>query len=319
MTASSSDARARPRADLATTPRPEPEGIVYVDGAFMRPSEAKISVFDHGLLYGDGVFEGVRFYNRRMFKLEAHVARMFRSARGIGLVPPVTPEEMACIFLETASRSGLEDGYLRPVLTRGVGDLGLDPRKATVPSLIVICAKLNAYGGKAEVGLRAIIATLRRTPAACLHPNTKSLNYLNNVLAKAEANARGADEAIMLDLEGNVAEATGENVFLVEGSRLVTPPTSTNLEGITRQTIIELAAGRFDVRVEVVSPARLMAADEAFLTGTGGEILPLVNIEGRPIGTGRPGPATQSLQKAYFDTVRSTGTPLPDLELERAP
>jgi len=290
---------------------PDAAGIVYVDGRFCPPSEASVSVFDHGLLYGDGVFEGIRIYGGRIFKLERHVDRMFRSAARIGLDPGVTPSQMRRILLETSARSGLREGYLRPLFTRGPGDLGLDPRKSKHPSVIVICSTINPYGGAADRGLRLIVASLRRTPPEVLHPNIKSLNYLNNVLAKAEANARGADDALLLDLRGNVAEATGENVFVVRDGRLYSPPTTTNLEGITRETIRELAAGTLPFEERSFDVPFLTSGAEAFLTGTGAEVLPVVEVDGAKVGDGVPGPITRRLRAAYFELVRSTGTPVP--------
>ncbi|MDE1822039.1 MAG: branched-chain-amino-acid transaminase [Euryarchaeota archaeon] len=287
------------------------EGIVYVDGKWSTPEHAKISVFDHGLLYGDGVFEGIRFYNGRVFKLDRHIDRMFESARLIGLTPSVTKEEFRDIILETCRRSGLTDGYLRPVFTRGEGDLGLDPRKAKRSSTVVICSTISLYGDKHRTGLTAIVAQVRRPPRVCLNPNVKSLNYLNNILAKSEANARGADEALMLDLEGNVAEMSADNLFVVKGRTVYTPQTSNCLVGITRETILELCEGRYPVRTEMFKLDFALQAEEVFLTGTGGEVAPVISVEGHPIGNGKPGPVTVELQQRYFDLVRSTGTPIP--------
>lgn len=288
-----------------------PEGVVYVDGAFYAPDKAKISVFDHGLLYGDGCFEGIRFYNGRVFKLDRHLERMFESARMIGLTPPVTKERMRELILETCSRSGLVDGYLRPLFTRGEGDLGLDPRKSRASSVVIICSTISLYGKKHETGISAIISNVRRTPRAALNPNIKSLNYLNNILAKSEANARGADEAIMLDLDGYVAEASADNIFAVKGGIVHTPLTTTNLVGITRETIIELCQGKHMVREQAFKTDFLLAADEVFITGTGGEVAPVIEIDGHRIGNGTPGPVTRDVQTRYFDLVRSTGTPIP--------
>jgi branched-chain amino acid aminotransferase len=287
------------------------EGIVYVDGKWYKPEHAKISVFDHGLLYGDGCFEGIRFYNGRVFKLDRHLDRMFESARLIGLTPNVTKDEMRSIVLEACQRSGLTDGYLRPVFTRGEGDLGLDPRKAKRSSTIVICSTISLYGNKHETGLTAIVASVRRPPRVSLNPNVKSLNYLNNIMAKAEANARGADEALLLDLDGYVAEMSADNVFVVKGRTIYTPPTSNCLVGITRETVLELAEGRYPVRVEMFKLDFVLQAEEMFLTGTGGEVAPVISVDGHTIGSGKPGPVTVELQKRYFELVRSTGTPIP--------
>ncbi len=287
------------------------EGIVYVDGKWYPPERAKLSVFDHGLLYGDGVFEGIRFYNGRVFKLDRHVDRMFESARLIGLTPPITKEQFREVILETCRRSGLSDGYLRPIFTRGEGDLGLDPRKSKAPSCVVICSTISLYGDKHHTGLSAIVASVRRPPRVSLNPNVKSLNYLNNILAKSEANAKGADEALMLDVEGNVAEMSADNIFVVKGHTVYTPPTVNCLVGITRETILELCEGRFPVRTEMFKLDFVLQGDEVFLTGTGGEVAPVITVEGHPIGSGKPGPVTLELQQRYFDLVRSTGTPIP--------
>ncbi len=288
-----------------------PEGLVYVDGEFVKPNEAKISVFDHGLLYGDGVFEGIRFYNGRIFKLGEHVDRLFASAEKIGLPIPMTKEEFATAVLRTTSKSGLKDGYLRPLVTRGAGDLGLDPRKSKRSSVVIICSTINLYGNKHELGLKAIVASVRRTPPSSLNPNIKSLNYLNNILAKSEANLKGADEAIILDIDGYVAEASADNIFAVKGGVVYTPPTTTNLVGITRGTILELAKGHYETRVERFRVDFLLKADEVFITGTGGEVAPVVELDDQKIGTGVPGPITKDLQKRYFELVRSTGVPIP--------
>ncbi len=285
-----------------------PEGIVYVDGAYFPPAEAKISVFDHGLLYGDGVFEGIRFYNSRIFKLDEHMARMAHSAELIGLPLPMPIEKIKAAIVETASRSKLTDGYIRPLITRGPGDLGLDPRKSKASSLVVICSTISLYGSKHMTGLSAIIAKVRRVPPSALNPNVKSLNYLNNILAKSEANAKGADEAILLDIDAYVAEASADNIFVVKGGTIYSPPTSTNLVGITRQTILDLAKDHYPTKVERFKTDFLLTADEIFITGTGGEVAPIVDIDGQKIADGKPGPVTQDLQKRYFELVRSTGT-----------
>jgi branched-chain amino acid aminotransferase len=287
-----------------------PRGIVYVDGSWFAPEEARISVFDHGLLYGDGVFEGIRFYNGRVFKLDRHVDRLFRSAELIDLVPPFDRAEVRARILEACARSNLRDGYLRPVITRGKGDLGLDPRKTTHPTLIIICSTIRPHGPDAKDGIRAIIPGLRKVSPRSLNPNAKSLNYLNSVLAKEQASRNHADEAILLDLDGNVAEATGENVFVVRSGSLYTPPTGTCLEGITRETILELAAGRIPCVVRDISLEFLMGAEEVFLTGTAAEVLPVLAVDQRPIGSGRPGPVTLDLQRRYFDLVRASGEPI---------
>lgn len=284
---------------------------MYLDGGWWAPDEAKLSVFDHGLLYGDGVFEGIRFYNGRVFKLDRHLERMYRSAAGIGLEPPVTLPRLREIILEACARSGLREGYLRPVFTRGKGDLGIDPRRSKEPSVLVICATMPPFVAGADRGIRLIVAGRRKTPAAALDPTVKSLNYLNNVLAKIEANARHADEALLLGTDGHVAEASAENIFVVRGGQLVTPPCSACLDGITRETVLELSKGRIPSEVREFGLDFLLEADEVFLTGTGGEILPVIEVEGHRIGPGVPGPVTQWVRETYFELVRSTGTPIP--------
>jgi branched-chain amino acid aminotransferase len=289
-----------------------PEGVVYVDGKFFKPSDAKVSVFDHGLLYGDGVFEGIRFYNGRIFKLDEHMERLAKSAAMIGITLPLSKEEIGKIVLQTASKSGLKDGYLRPIVTRGEGDLGLDPRKCTKkPSLIVICSTINLYGAKHETGLKATISSYRRVPPSSFNPNIKSLNYLNNILAKAEATKRGADEAIFLDIDACVAEASADNIFVVKDGTIFAPPTTTNLVGITRGTVLDIAKGLYPIKVEPFKVDFLLKADEVFITGTAGELAPIVDIDGQKIKDGKPGPVTLDLKKRYMDFVRSTGTPIP--------
>ncbi|MCI4330390.1 MAG: branched-chain-amino-acid transaminase [Thermoplasmata archaeon] len=285
--------------------------MVYIDGRWFSPDEAKISVFDHGLLYGDGVFEGIRFYAGRVFKLDPHLDRMYRSAHGIGLVPPIGQDELRRVVLEACARSGFRDGYLRPLFTRGKGDLGIDPRKSPRPSVVVICATIAMFSIPEGSGIRVIVASRRKVPASSLDPRVKSLNYLNSVLAKSEANARGADEAILLDEHSNVAEGSAENVFLVRDGTLVTPPTSASLEGITRETVVDLARGVRRLEVRPIALQEMFVADEVFLTGTGGEILPVVEVEGRRVGNGKQGPVTQEIRRAYSALVRSTGTLIP--------
>jgi branched-chain amino acid aminotransferase len=289
-------------------------GIVYVDGRWLAPAEARISVFDHGLLYGDGVFEGIRFYRGRVFRLERHTARLFRSARAIGLTVPVDPAGFERIVLETCARSGLRDGYLRPVVTRGEGDLTIDPRTAPRPSLIVICSTIRSLEAKAAAGISVITARRRKVSPAALSPNVKSLNYLPSVLARVEATAAGADEALMLDADGSVAEATTENLFVVRDGVLYTPPTMHTLEGVTREAILELAAGRYPSEIRSFPLEFVRTADEAFLVGTAGEVVPMVRLDGRPVGTGQPGPVTRALQAAFRELVESSGTPFPGPE-----
>ena len=285
--------------------------MVYVDGKFYPQSEAKISVFDHGLLYGDGVFEGIRAYNGRIFKLEQHVNRLFHSAKAIDLKIPHTREEMANIILETCRKNDIHDGYIRPVITRGPGDLGLDPRKCKRGPSIVVIAQPGIALFKGDKGLRMTTSSYRRVPPQSLSPSIKSLNYLNNIMAKVEANQYGADEALLLDIHGYVSEASAENFFIVKNHTVTTPWSSTNLPGVTRETVLEIAP-----QLGLKAEERLFAlydvwsADEAFLTGTAAEIGPVVELDGRQIGDGKPGPVTKAIMKAFRDLVTSTGTPI---------
>jgi branched-chain amino acid aminotransferase len=287
------------------------ELLVYVDGKFVPQSEAKISVFDHGLLYGDGVFEGIRAYNGRIFKLDQHVNRLFHSAKAIDLKISQSKEEMGSIILETCRKNDLHDGYIRPVVTRGPGDLGLDPRKCKRGPSVIVIAQPGIALFKGDKGLRMTTSSYRRVPPQSLSPSIKSLNYLNNIMAKVEANQYGADEALLLDIHGYVSEASAENFFIVKNHTVTTPWSSTNLPGVTRETVLELAP-----QLGLKPEERLFAlydvwsADEAFLTGTAAEIGPVVELDGRQIGDGRPGPVTRAIMKAFRDLVMSTGTPI---------
>jgi branched-chain amino acid aminotransferase len=271
-----------------------------------------VSVFDHGLLYGDGVFEGIRAYNGRVFKLERHIERLFESARAIRLQIPASRDEVEALVVETCRRNRIVDGYIRLLVTRGAGDLGLDPRGCPRPDLVVIArAGVTLYKRKPTEGITAVTSAFRRNAVDATSPGIKSLNYLNNVLARIEASDHGADEAILLDRDGHVAEATADNVFIVTERALVTPPTSTNLRGITRDTILRLAE-ELGIRAEEKSFALfdLWSAREAFMCGTMAEVVPIASVDGRTIGTGTPGPTTLRLMKAYGELVRSTGTPI---------
>jgi len=290
------------------------EPVVYVDGKFLPSSEAKVAVFDHGLLYGDGVFEGIRAYNRRVFRLERHVERMYQSAKAIDLTIPHTPEEFVELILETCRRNDVVDGYIRPIVTRGPGDLGLDPRKCTQgPSVIVIANPGIALYPKEkyERGLRLVTSSYRRVPPQSLSPSIKSLNYLNQIMARIEANQYGADEALMLDIHGHVSEASADNFFIVRNHGVVTPPTQTNLPGVTREVVLELAE-KLGIQGEE-KPFTLYdvwAANEAFITGTAAEIGPVVEVDGRKIGDGAPGRVTKQLIHAFRELVTTTGTPI---------
>jgi len=284
------------------------EGFVYIDGQFLPKREAKVSVYDHGFLYGDGVFEGIRTYNGRVFKLDEHIKRLYESAKSMELSIPIGEEDMKKTVLETIGRSGLKDAYVRVVVTRGVGDLGLDPRKCPKPSIIIIVDNIVLWK---ERSLKAITATTRRNAASALNPMIKSLNYLNNILAKLEANRANVDEAIMLNQRGLVCEGTGDNIFIVKDRVIATPPPSANMiVGITRSVVMELAAEE-ELKAEErdITIHEVYNADEAFLTGTAAEVMPLVEVDGKRIGNGEPGPITMTLIERFNDIKRS-GTPV---------
>jgi len=283
-------------------------GVVYVSGAFRAPADAAVSVFDHGLLYGDGVFEGIRAYNGRVFKLERHIERLFDSAKAIRLEIPHTQDEVCEIVVETCRRNDIHDGYIRLVVTRGPGDLGIDPRKCPRPELIVIARPQLTMYTAAGSGIRLITSTFRRNAIDATSPSIKSLNYLNNVLARIEANDHGADEALMLDAQGYVAEATVDNFFIVTEHALLTPPTATNLKGVTRETLLAVAAG-LGIRTEE-RPFTLFdvwTAREAFICGTGAEVVPVLSVDGRTIGSGAVGGVTARIVAGYHQLVRSQG------------
>jgi branched-chain amino acid aminotransferase len=286
--------------------------IIYIDGSFVPREEARLSVFDHGFLYGDGVFEGIRAYNGRVFRLREHLDRLYDSARAIDLAIPVTKEEMTGIILETLRKNKLKNGYIRPIVTRGVGDLGLDPRKCPKPSIFVIAVEWGAmYGDLYEKGLRAITVSVRRNPAEALPPNVKSLNYLNNILGKIEANYKGGDEAIFFDTNGYLSEGSGDNIFVVKNGAIYTPPTLNNLRGITRAVVIELARSLgISLFEQDLGYYDLYAADEVFVTGTAAEVAPIVLIDGRAIGSGKPGPVTRQLMVSFRSVTETEGTPV---------
>jgi branched-chain amino acid aminotransferase len=287
--------------------------IVYVDGKYYPQSEAKISVFDHGLLYGDGVFEGIRAYNGRIFKLDRHMDRLFHSAKAIDLKIPHTKKEMTNIILETCRRNDIREGYIRPVITRGPGDLGLDPRKCKRGASVVVIAQpqISLYGKVYDRGMKIVTSSYRRVPPQSLSPSIKSLNYLNNIMARVEANQYGADEALMLDIHGYVSEATADNFFIVRNHTVSTPWSSTNLPGVTRETVLELTP-QLGLKPEerLFTLYDVWAADEAFITGTAAEIGPVVEVDGRQIGDGKPGETTKKIMKAFRDLVTTTGTPI---------
>ncbi|HOT05993.1 MAG TPA: branched-chain-amino-acid transaminase [Methanotrichaceae archaeon] len=286
--------------------------LIYMDGKYVTREEAAVSVFDHGFLYGDGVFEGIRAYGGRVFRLEAHVRRLFDSAQAILLKIPMTQQEMSDAILETLRRNNLKDAYIRPIVTRGIGDLGLDPRKCMVASVIIIAVEWGAmYGDLYETGLTGVTVTVRRNSPAALPPNIKSLNYLNNILGKIEANIKGGDEAIFLDADGTVSEGSGDNIFVIRDGVINTPPTLNNLRGVTRQAVIDTArAAGMPIREIQLGLFDLYTADEIFVTGTAAELAPVVKIDGRIIGSGKPGPITRLLSKQFAECTRSEGTPI---------
>jgi branched-chain amino acid aminotransferase len=286
--------------------------LIYMDGRFVPKEEARLSVFDHGFLYGDGVFEGIRVYNGKVFQLQGHLDRLYDSARAIDLTVPVSMHEMAGIILEVLRKNNLKDGYVRPIVTRGVGDLGLDPRKCPRASIIVIAVEWGAmYGDLYEKGLRAICVSVRRNPAESLPPNIKSLNYLNNILGKIEANYKGGDEAIFFDTNGYVSEGSGDNIFVVKNGVIFTPPTLNNLRGVTRAVVIELARNHgISVIEQNLGYFDMYTADEVFVTGTAAEVAPIVMIDGRAIGSGRPGPVTRQLMAGFRTITETEGTPI---------
>lgn len=288
--------------------------LVYVNGELVPREEARISVYDHGLLYGDGVFEGIRAYDGRVFRLQQHLDRLYASAAGIHLSIPVTMEEMTQAVLETLRANELlGDAYIRLVVTRGVGDLGLDPRKCSNPTIFIITGSIQLYDPSVyAVGLKVITCKIRRTPDVSLDPAIKSLNYLNNILAKQEVIEAGADEGIMLNHEGYVAECTGDNIFLVKNSGIVTPSLEAGmLRGITRDAVIELArAEGYTVGEELFRQEEVLVADECFLTGTAAEIVPVTAVDGQPIGDGRAGPVTLDLRDGFRQLIAKEGTPI---------
>ncbi|MFQ6107653.1 MAG: branched-chain-amino-acid transaminase [Thermoplasmata archaeon] len=287
---------------------------VYIDGQYLPREDAKISVFDHGLLYGDGIFEGIRAYGGRIFKLDRHLERLFHSAELIDLQIPLTREELREVILEVCRKNHVQDGYIRPIVTRGAGTLGLDPRRCGTPTLIVIAATLPPlYGEKSSEGLRLIASSWRRNPPQALNPNIKSLNYLNNILAMLEVIEKGMDEAIMLDMEGYVSEGTADNVFIHNGSKFISPPVETNLPGITRETAIELIKERgWQFEEGKFRMDDIYSAREIFLTGTAAEIAPVVEVDSHRVGDGAPGERTKELMASYKELVRSAGTPIYD-------
>ncbi|HXX41635.1 MAG TPA: branched-chain-amino-acid transaminase [Chthoniobacterales bacterium] len=293
--------------------KPAKESKIYIDGKFYSEANAKVSVFDHGLLYGDGIFEGIRFYNGRVFRLEEHLARLWDSARSICLEIPISVRRMSDALLETIRENNLREGYIRLLVTRGVGNLGLNPAQCRRPSVIIITAQIALYPESVyKNGLSVVTCATRRTNPASLNPAVKSLNYLNNVMARIEASLAGADEALMLNDAGYVAECTADNVFILKHGQIFTPPiTAGALRGITRGVIFEIAAG-LGIKIHETNITRhdVFIADECFLTGTAAEIIPVVKVDGRTIGNGKPGPITTRTIARFRELTHESGTPI---------
>lgn len=284
---------------------------IYVSGTFCSDEEATVNVLDHGLLYGDGIFEGIRAYNGRVFKLDRHLDRLFESAKAVRIDLPLSRAQIEQVVLETCRRNEIVDGYIRLVVTRGIGGLGIDPRSCGTPGIIVIARPTLAFYRDPSNGVSLVTSSFRRPSPDTLSPSIKSLNYVNNVLARMEANDRGADEALMLDVNGYVAEATADNVFIVTRQGLATPRTATNLNGITRETVLEIARELgMPCEERPFSLFEVWTAQEVFMCGTGVEVVPVVSVDGRTIGTGGIGPITRKIVETYAQRVRATGTPI---------
>jgi branched-chain amino acid aminotransferase len=286
---------------------------IYIDGEWYPRDAAKVSVFDHGLLYGDGVFEGIRVYNRRIFRHDAHLDRLYASAQALALTIPLSRDEMRAAVEETVRRNQREDVYIRLVVTRGVGELGIDPLSCPKPSIIIIVNDVRVYPRELyAAGIKVMTSATRQVSHEAVDPRIKSLNYLKNILAKIDAQQAGAHEAIMLNNEGFIAECTADNLFVVRNGQLLTPsPQDGALGGITRGVILELAAeARIPGAETRLTRYDLYTADEAFVTGTGAELMPIAIADGRPLGDGKPGAITRRLTDAFHALVRNEGDPL---------
>jgi branched-chain amino acid aminotransferase len=286
---------------------------IYIDGEILDEADAKISVFDHGLLYGDGVFEGIRMYEGLVFELEAHVDRLFDSAKAIDLKLPMEKAALAEAVLETIRANNLRNGYVRLVVTRGVGSLGLNPYLCEKASVIIIASKIALYSeDKYEKGLTVVTCGTRRPSPAALSPTVKSLNYLNNVMAKIEAMNAGAEEGVMLNEQGFVSECTGDNIFVLKNGHVSTPPVAAGiLDGITRRIVMQIVTDLGSPLSEpMMTRHDLYTADEVFLTGTAAEIIPVVKYDNRSIGDGKPGPFTLQCMEKYHELTKSSGTPI---------
>jgi branched-chain amino acid aminotransferase len=287
--------------------------FVFLNGKLVESENACVSVFDHGLLYGDGVFEGIRAYNNRVFKLDEHIDRLFDSAKVIMLEIPMTKDAIKKAILETCKANGIKDGYIRPVMTRGIGNLGLAPWLCKNPSFFVIADTIQLYPKECyENGMAIITVPTRRNLNEAMSPMVKSLNYLNNIMAKIEAKNAGVEEAIMLNNEGYVAECTGDNIFMIKNRKIITPPIVAGaLPGITMATVLSIAEKLgYTVVEKFFSRAEMFIADEVFLTGTAAEVVPVIKLDGRVIGNGKPGEITKQLIKRFTEVVNSEGTPI---------
>jgi len=286
------------------------EPIIFLDGEFVPKSQAKVSVFDHGVLYGDGVFEGIRLYQKNIFRMEQHMDRLWDSAHAILLDIPMTKEEMTEATAETCRRNGLEDGYVRLVVTRGEGTLGLDPFKCPKPSVFIIAASIQLYPKEFYTqGLKVITAAQRRIAPDTFSARVKSLNYLNNIMAKVQAIKAGVLEAFMLNSQGYILEATGDNVFLIKDGVLYTPPTYMGaLRGITRDAVLDIARREgITIVEEPFTQYEVYTADECFLTGTAAEVIPVTEADSRPIADGKPGPITKKLIEEFHKITCTEG------------
>ncbi|MEJ5283610.1 MAG: branched-chain-amino-acid transaminase [Brevinematales bacterium] len=287
--------------------------MVYLNGKLVEAENATVSVFDHGLLYGDGVFEGIRAYNKRIFKLDEHIDRLYNSAKIIMLNIPISKEEFKKAIIETCKANKIVDGYIRPVVTRGAGTLGLSPWLCPKPNYFIIADTIQLYPKEMyENGLEVVTVATRRNLTEAVNPMIKSLNYLNNILAKIEGKIAGVEEVIMLNQEGYVAECSGDNIFIVKNNKIYTPPIVVGaLPGITQATVNELAEKEgYQVIEKIFSRAEMYIADEVFLTGTAAEIVPVVKVDGRVIGDGKPGKITKVLMDKFKKYVVETGTPI---------
>ncbi|MEW6040123.1 MAG: branched-chain-amino-acid transaminase [Elusimicrobiota bacterium] len=288
--------------------------IIYLNGKLVKQEEAKVSVFDHGLLYGDGVFEGIRAYNGNIFRLKEHLSRLRNSAKAISLEIPLSNDELQEVIIQTLRANKARDAYIRLVVTRGIGDLGLNPDACKKPTIFIIVDKIKLYPEELyKNGLEVATVTVRRNSPNAINPSIKSLNYLNNILAKIESSRYGFPEAIMLNTNGYVAECTGDNIFILQTNTLITPPTWAGaLPGITRDAVMEIARTKLKLlaKEELFTTYHIYTSDECFLTGTAAEIIPVTKVDNRLISDGKPGKITLELMKEFRELTRSTGVPI---------